>query len=323
MPTVIFNSPSPSKSEVWRQIPTSFRTWLPPPLRVELQGLGRAVGSVEELRLRCGRRASLTAERKNYGLKFIMDRRAMDELVRQICGNSLYAHRDSIAQGYVTLAGGVRIGLCGRASVENGRILGVYDVDALNIRFPGRPIDAGAPICRLLRGLTDGKGVLVYAPPGEGKTTLLRSVMAKMASGDGALRISVVDTRGELGCFSEDAALSVDLLTGYPRALGIEIATRTMNSQLLICDEIGEREEAEAILSVQNCGIPLLASAHGSSVEGLLCRDGLRRLHQAHVFGAYVGIRRLPERRDFSYQITSWEEADGMFQNSRLFAGGA
>ena len=102
----------------------------------------------------------------------------------------------------------------------------------------------------------------------------------------------------------------MDLLTGYPRGLGIEIATRTMNAQLIVCDEIGQTEEVEAMLASQNCGVPFVASAHADSVVGLLRRTGIRQLHEARVFRFYVGIRRKPEGGEFLYTITEWEEAE-------------
>ena len=109
----------------------------------------------------------------------------------------------------------------------------------------------------------------------------------------------------------------MDVLSGYPRALGIEIAARSMNAQLIVCDEIGDVSEAQAIVAAQNCGVPLLATAHGSSVEGLLRRTGIRILHDARVFGAYVGIRREAGERDYRYTFTSYGEADAILQDSR------
>ena len=271
----------------------------------EAMGWGRAI---EELRLRRGRRASLTMGGRNLPLRCVMTGEEMTELVTRLCDGALYAHRDTIARGFLTLEGGIRVGICGRASVEGESIVGVYDISGLNFRLPtlrGRP---GEEICRLLE-TSRGGGVLIYAPPGEGKTTLLRGVAARMASGETPRRVVVVDTRGELGASLEDPSLCLDLLVGYPRGIGIEIATRTMNAQLIVCDEIGGESEAAAILSAQNCGVPLVASAHGESVGGLLRRRGLRLLHEARVFDAYVGIRRLPTGGEFSYRVTSWEEA--------------
>ncbi len=284
--------------------------WLPEALLREIGEVSRGMGRIEELRLRRGRYAALTDSAGTRLLSYITAPHIMDELVEELCGGSLYAHRETISEGYLTLSGGIRVGICGRAAVENGRLTGVYDVSSLNFRFPKHIRNLGAPICRLIG--EEGIGVLIYAPPGVGKTTLLRSVCEKLAGREYMRRVAVVDTRGELGFGMTDPALTLDILTGYPRALGVEIAARTMNAQLIVCDEIGERAEAEAILAVQNCGVPFLATAHGSTAEGVLRRSGLRLLHEARVFGAYVGIRR--KNGGFEYTVTKWEDVDGMVQ---------
>ncbi len=291
-------------------IPAYLAQRLPCRLMEEIGESG--VGRIEEIRLRAGRCVFLTSAGKNRKLRTVMSGEEIGDLVTRFCDGSLYAHRSTIAQGFLSLPDGIRVGVCGRASVEEDSILGIYDISGLNIRIPARIDGLGGEVCRLLEGSRQ-EGVLIYAPPGEGKTTLLRCVAARMASGEGARRVAVIDTRGELGFSLEDSGLCLDLLVGYPRALGVEIAARTMNAQLIVCDEIGEREEAEAMVSVQNCGVPFVASAHGDSVEGLLRRTGIRLLHQARVFGYYVGIRRRPTGGALQYTVTSWEEANGIF----------
>ena len=303
----------------WRdgslRVPKHVMDMLPFRLGDEIRAL-RGVGNIEEIRLRSGRVASLTADGKNLPLQTVLTRDELDRTVSLMCGGSMYAHRDAISAGYLSLDGGVRVGICGRASVDGGKIIGVYDISGLNIRIPRSFGKLGAPVCRALRDMSGLSGILIYAPPGVGKTTLLRGVIAQMASGEKPVRVSVIDTRGELGFSLEDSSLCVDMLIGYPRKTGIEIATRTMNAQLIVCDEIGEESEAEAIIASQNCGVPFLASAHADSVEGLLRRSGIYKLHKARVFGAYVGIRRRCSGADFDYSFTSWEEAENVLKAS-------
>lgn len=291
-------------------LPEEVERALPPRLREELLEVISRLGMPEEVRLRSHRSASVTRQGRNSFLRTVLTQEEMDRILLSFCGGSLYAHRESIVQGYLTLPGGVRVGVVGRAVIEEELVVGVYDITGLNIRFPRRLPRFGRTVADLLRRQEPGRGVLLYAPPGGGKTTLLRSVAASMASGELPLRVCLVDTREELSFSLEDKRLCLDVLRGYPRELGIEIATRTMNAQLIVCDEIGGEEEARAILSAQNCGVPLLASAHGNSVEGVLRREGILLLHRACVFGSYVGIRRVADGREPEYTISSWKEAN-------------
>ena len=290
-------------------LPKSVEKILPYKLLDEIRKRIVNLDRIEEIRLRANRYASLTADGKNILLSYVLTSEEMERVLVSVCDGSLYAHRETINSGYITLEGGVRVGICGRARFEGGNILGVYDVSSMNIRIPHLIRNVGELICRLLRSRKGG--VLIYAPPGEGKTTLLSSVCSKMAGGDVPWRVCVIDTRGELSATLFDRRLCLDILSGYPRGIGIEIATRTMSPELITCDEIGDVREAEAIISAQNSGVPFIASAHADNVGSLLMRTAIARLHSARVFFAYVGIKRAGNG-DFRYTVNYWEEADAI-----------
>lgn len=263
---------------------------------------------IEEVRMRAGRRCSLVVSGKNVMLDTVLDRAELEAVLEGMCQGSLYAFSDTINQGYISLPDGVRVGVCGRAGCDGDRIIGIYEVSSLSVRIPHRSRPCGQEICRLLNSFERTSGVLIYSPPGIGKTTLLRSVAVMLASGSwdayaSPLRTVVIDTRGELAFASEGRDLCLDVLSGYPRRRGIEIATRCLNAEVIICDEIGDYEEAMSLVASHNCGVPLIASAHAGSVEQLLSRTGLRLLHEARIFGAYVGIER-DGKGGFLYDIS-------------------
>ena len=262
---------------------------------------------IEEIRLRRGRQASLTVMGANRMLSVALEGGEIDAVLSQLCSGSLYAYSDTINQGYVALSGGIRVGVSGSAAREGDRVIGIREISSLVIRIPHRTPRVGEPICALVNRFSLGKGVLIYSPPGVGKTTLLRGVIARLAGGTNPLRTAVIDTRGELSFSTDGSELCVDVLSGYPRALGIDIATRTLGAQVIVCDEIGDYEEAMALVSSHNCGVPLVASAHAASVEELLMRTGLRLLHEARIFGAYVGIER-DGNMNFRYKVKYWED---------------
>ena len=285
---------------------------LPKAMALEIDGIEKRGKKIEEIRLRSLSVSTVTVSNENLSLSQRVTDEELQKIMVSICGGSPYAYSETIKKGYITLEGGVRIGICGRAATEGDRIIGIRDVSGLNIRIPQASLKVGECVAENLRHIcrSGGGGVLIYSPPGEGKTTLLKGVISFLASGKDALRVVVVDTRDELFTLPSKQELCVDILSGYPKAEGIEIATRTMNAQLIVCDEIGNEKDVEAILFAQNCGVPLLATAHASTIDGLMRRSGISKLHSACVFDLYVGIKRISGKGEYEYTVTNREEAD-------------
>lgn len=293
-------------------LPSVLRAALPQRLCVEVEKSVPSGAVIEELRLRRGRCASLTLAGRNLRLSTVLSGVEMDDILLRFCEGSLYAHSETIAQGYLSLDGGIRVGLCGVAGVVGGAVTGVSQISSLAIRIPHPAPPVGEEIAALLRRFSLTRGVLIYAPPAVGKTTLLRTVAARMAGGENPLRVAVVDTRGELGCALGSPSLLLDLLSSYPRGVGLSIAARTLSAQLIVCDEIGGLNEAREIVEAHSCGVPLLASAHAANIAELLARPGMRLLHEARCFGAYVGLSRRLDCFDYEYDILEWEAADAL-----------
>lgn len=269
---------------------------------------------VEEIRLRGERRAYLTVgfagKKKNLATDVILRSDELSVIFERMCDGSLYAFSESIAKGYISLPSGIRVGVCGRAALENGKIFGVYDISALNVRIPRSDIHADSGLLDIVRkNALLGQGVLMFSPPAQGKTTCLRSLSYALASGDEPMRVSVIDTRGELSLMPSNSSLSLDTLVGYPKAEGIRIATLFMNPEVIVCDEIGSEDEAMAIVDAQNCGVPLIASTHGASLSTVMLKNGIAALHRAHVFGAYIALR-IGACGGFEYSAFSWEAAE-------------
>lgn len=260
---------------------------------------------LEEIRVRLGRQAYIVASGKSIRINVIATEGEMLQILNTVSHGSLYAYRDCMIKGYIPLSDGIRIGIVGRAGVDNSRITGIYDINEFSIRIPHSiRVD-----CDTLIPLAQMGSMLIYSPPGEGKTTLLREIARRLSSGRDARRVAVVDTRDELATGLEDKSLLVSLLSGYPRRDGIEIAVRTMNAQTIVCDEIGGTEDARAIIEAQGAGVPLIASCHALSLRDMLSHSGMRELHKYRIFEHYVGIRR-SENQCFEYNISTWSQAN-------------
>ena len=247
-------------------------------------------GNLSEIRLRRGASLTLTTGSKSIVTPIRCTQDDIIYTVRALCGNSLYSHSETIKEGYICTDGGIRAGVCGRAVTEGRSIISVTDISSICIRIPHRVPRASDGICKIIEG-ADFSGLIIYSRPGEGKTTALREIVARLAARPYNKRIAVIDTRFEI-CQSLGGDLTVDALQGYPRAKGMEIALRTLSPQLIMCDEIGRAEDAEAIIESHGSGVATIATVHGGDLTEVRNKPYMKKLFDAGVFSHAVGLLR-------------------------------
>lgn len=247
-------------------------------------------GTLSEIRLRAGSSLMLTSRDAGICTPCKCTDADVSYTVRSLCGNSLYSHSETIKEGYICTDGGIRAGVCGRAVTEGKRIVSVTDITSISIRIPHRVPGASDGICKLI--MKEGfRGMIIYSPPGVGKTTALREIAARLAAKPYSIRIAVIDTRFEI-CGGLSGDLTVDRLCGYPRAKGMETALRTLSPQLMICDEIGSAEDSEAIRESFGSGVPTVVTAHAKSAEELCRKAYIKELVDMGAFSCAVGLER-------------------------------
>ena len=269
--------------------------WLPEPLGRALLSLprGRAC-QVQEIRLRSGRPVTLVEGLHSYPYpverEYIVSHKELQECVYALSDYSLHSVEETLKEGYFTLPGGHRVGVAGEVVSSGGRITGYRCFTSLNIRV-ARP-----HIMELDRRIQEAAaevkgGILLAGPPGSGKTTVLRGV-AKLLSDTGK-KLVVIDSRGELFPAAPDGyrvepPVLCDVMAGYPKEKGIEIALRTLGPQCILCDEIGSAAEAEAIRSGVNAGVRFIATIHAASARELMLRPQYQRLKECGAFSCLL-----------------------------------
>ena len=248
---------------------------LPVRLRTAVAGSGLDGKAVEEIRLRAGGLCTLTVSGRNVSCGVTVSREEIAAVAERLCGGSLYAHADSIREGVITGENGIRAGIAGTASSENGGVRSVRALTSLCLRLPHRRPGAADAILPFVRR---GESVLVWSPPGMGKTTVLREAAAALAGPAEPRRVAVIDTRYELGA-GLDGPLSADFYRGWPRAAGMEAAVRTMSPEILVCDELSGAGDCAAMEKVRAAGVAALCSIHAGCAEDAvrhpLVREGL------------------------------------------------
>ena len=294
----------PDRAESYRQAVSV----LPEPVLSRARALSREdMSRAEELRLRAGRVPAVVFPEGERPLDGLGPAGAalLERVLEAASRWSLHTVLDQVCQGFITLEGGHRLGLCGRAVMEDGRIRSLRDISSLSLRVARQVPGAAAQAVPLLWEGGALQSTLILAPPGAGKTTLLRDLIRAVSCGEGGppLRVGVADERGELaaswrGVPQMDLGPRTDVLEGCPKAQGMLLLLRGMNPQVLAADEITAREDLPAIQQAAGCGAVLLATAHAGGAEDLRRRPLYRSLMGLGVFRRVVTIHPADGRRE-------------------------
>lgn len=206
-------------------------------------------------------------------------------LVNRLCEGSVYRYMSTLNSGYIVTPEGIRAGICGECIYDGARISAVSRFTSVNLRIPHEIDGVGDSICRYMSKKPHAS-VLLCSPPGYGKTTAIRSIAKGIATGRFAppRRVAVIDERGEI--LPKGSVGLIDRFSGYRKSDGIEIATRLFSPELIVCDEIGHSDDVNSLLAVQNNGVPLLATTHGESFDGVMRRPNIKKLMDSCVFDA-------------------------------------
>lgn len=247
---------------------------LPVRMRQEVDKLGR--DTLQELRLRIGKPPELVTQNGSLWLERTT---TPEDILFVVNIASKYSPwtAATATQGYITAAGGHRIGLCGEAVTRNGIVAGIRKASSLCMRV-------ARDISGIAKKIDPTGSVLIIGSPGAGKTTLLRDLI-RQRSENGTQSVAVVDERGEL--FPGEnfpAGKRTDILTGCGKTEGIEMVLRTMGPGTVAVDEITAAEDCDALLHAGWCGVTLLATAHASSRRDLETRAVYRKIMEYRLF---------------------------------------
>lgn len=236
------------------------------------------LSQIAEIRLRAGRpcvSVSVSGEMKTCSSVFTAEEIA--DCFAEICRYSVYSFEEEIAQGFVTLDGGHRVGICGTAVTKNGKITSFKDISGLNIRIAHQIYGCSDEVYK--RVFSNGvRSLLLAGKPLCGKTTVLRDLARRLGERH---RVVLIDSRSELsgsvrGTPTLDVGLNTDALCGAEKSEGIMLALRSLSPEIIICDEIGD--DASAVEQAVFCGVKVIASAHAGSLSELRRRPSTRGL---------------------------------------------
>lgn len=249
--------------------------------------------TAEEIRIRINEPAMIIYPEKEFVSDIIYARPQIDAFMDKITKSSLYAFSDNIADGFITIAGGHRVGICGTAVCENGVLKAVRDISYINIRIAKELKGVGEGLfAKISRG---GRiaSVLFVSPPGGGKTTLLRDTIRLISENMKGCRVSVIDERNELSATfmgepQNDLGKRTDILCGYSKEDGIMRSLRSMSPDIIALDEIGGKSDEKAIMKCKYSGVGVIATMHGENISDV--KKSVPELLENGVFDYYAFI---------------------------------
>jgi len=273
-------------------------------LRETLQKVTMKENTLEEIRIRIGQPVIFHMENEEWYLKketgrlersqvnaYCATKEDIKSMVKFISSYSLYAYEDEIRRGFITVRGGHRIGVAGQAAVEQGRIKSISCVSSLNIRISHQIKGCGTPFFSYLWQEENPCHTLIISPPGGGKTTLLRDFIRLFSngfSGHPGVSVALIDERSEVGAChmgvpQNDVGIRTDVMANCPKAAGIEMMVRAMGPQMVAFDELGGKEDLNAVNYAVHSGCRVLTTIHGSRPEDVEQRCG-KSLFERYVF---------------------------------------
>ena len=273
----------------------TLRAILPDQVQQALKHLPLA--QIYELRLRANAPVVACVDGRNFPLQGVdVTCEDLENIVHKAAEYAIYAVLDQIVKGFITIRGGVRIGIAGELVVEHGQVLAVKHISSLCIRVPHAVKNCAYALVPYLFGLERPLSTLIVAPPGAGKTTMLRDLARQIGQKYPHLNTLLLDERGELAaCYQGEPQLDVgqncDVITGGTKAFGFENGLRSLRPDVIITDEVATADDAAMLARAVRSGVVVIASVHAADMGEVRAKPDLGILVTQGVFDRYVVLR--------------------------------
>ncbi len=212
----------------------------------------------------------------------------IEDIIFRASECSIYSVNEQIKKGFIVTKGGIRLGIGGDYVEENGVPKTMTNFNSINLRFPHEIKNCSLPVFHYLVENDNVLNTLVLSPPSAGKTTFLRDFVYQLSNKNYAYNVLVLDERGELDLGNLSLGNFVDKISFARKKIGFENGIRSLSPNLIVTDELGTKEDVDAVIYASNCGVGVLASAHCDTIENFVKKDGFKELISLKIFKRFI-----------------------------------
>lgn len=251
--------------------------------------------NIREIRIRIQRPIILKIQNYDILIDYRVTDRDIMQTLERLCENSIYAYKNQIKEGYITIRGGHRVGIVGTGIVENGEIVNLKNISSLNFRIAREVKGCANDIVKEIINKENNTiyNTMLISPPGKGKTTMLRDIVRQLSNGIEQIGFSgktcgIVDERGEIAaCYKgvpqNDIGIRSDVIENVSKEKGIKILLRSMAPEIIACDEIGTKEDVQAIKLATISGVKGIFTMHGKDIKDVKNNIEINNLVENHL----------------------------------------
>lgn len=222
------------------------------------------------------------------------DKKLLDYILLKATEMSVYRYNNQIKQGFITTASGLRVGLAGEIVLdENNSVRTIKNLSAVVIRVPHEVKNSASHIMPYIVVNGVVKNTLIIAPPGRGKTTIIRDIARNLSSETKVINSLIVDERYEIACVTNgECGLDVgefsDVISGGAKSYSFGYGIRSLRPDVIITDEIGGEGDLACIKKASLSGVKVIATIHATNEQELKRRNDFNEILRSRIFERFV-----------------------------------